>query len=60
MSHLKEHLRKRKFELHLTALLLMLLPPIPLYFAAQNAAMVWIWILIGIVILSNLLVIIVP
>lgn len=60
MSNFKEHLRKRKFELHLTALLLMLLPPIPMYFAAQNGAMTLIWILSGIVILGNLLAIVIP
>jgi hypothetical protein len=41
-------------------LLLMLIPPIPMYFAAQNGATVLIWFLIGIVIIGNLLVIIVP
>jgi hypothetical protein len=60
MSNFKENLRKRKFELHLTTLLLMLIPPIPMYFAAQNGAMILIWILIGIVILGNLLAIIIP
>jgi hypothetical protein len=60
MDRLKYNLRENKFQLHLTALLLMLIPPIPLFFAAENGAMGWIWFLIGIVILGNLLVIIVP
>jgi len=60
MDKFKENLREHKFKLHLTALLLMLIPPIPMYFAAQNGATVLIWLLIGVVILGNLLVILVP
>jgi len=60
MDKIKENLREHKFKLHLTALLLMLIPPIPMYFAAQNGANVLIWFLIGVVILANLLVILVP
>ncbi len=60
MDKLKSNLLDKKFKLHLTALLLMLIPPIPLYFAAENGAVGWIWFLIGIVILGNLLVIFVP
>lgn len=60
MDKFKENLHEHKFKLHLTALLLMLIPPIPMYFAAQNGATVLIWLLIGVVILGNLLVILVP
>ena len=60
MDRLKHNLRENKFKLHLTALLMMLIPPIPLYIVAENGAVGWIWFLIGIVILGNLLVIIVP
>jgi hypothetical protein len=60
MENFRDNLREHKFKLHLTALLLMLIPPIPMYFAAQNGATVLIWFLIGIVIIGNLLVIIVP
>lgn len=48
-------LREHKFEAHLIAFLLMALPPIPMYFAAQGDAVVWIYILIAPVILGNLL-----
>jgi hypothetical protein len=60
MENFKDNLHEHKFKLHLTALLLMLIPPIPMYFAAQNGGSVLIWFLIGIVIIGNLLVIIVP
>jgi hypothetical protein len=60
MEKFKYNLRENKFKLHLTALLLMLIPPIPMYLAAQKGATGWIWFLIGIVILGNLIVIITP
>ena len=60
MDKIRDSLREHKFKLHLTALLLMLIPPIPMYFSAQNGVMVLIWFLIGIVVIGNLLVIIVP
>jgi hypothetical protein len=60
MENFKENLRKNKFQLHLTTLLLMLIPPIPMYFAAQSGALVLVWILVGVVILGNLLVILIP
>ena len=60
MENLKHNLRDNKFKLHLTAFLLMLIPPVPMYFAAESGATGWIWFLIGIVILGNLIVIIVP
>jgi hypothetical protein len=54
------NLKEYKFHLHLTALLLMLIPPIPMYFAAQAGATGVIWFLVAIVVLGNLLVILVP
>jgi hypothetical protein len=60
MERIKHNLREHKFKLHLTALLLMLIPAIPLYFSAQSGATLLIWFLIGIIIIGNLLVIIVP
>ena len=59
MIKLRDEIRKYKFELHLTALLLMLLPPVPMYFAAQNGATVLLWFLIGIVVIGNLIAVIV-
>ena len=52
---MQKWLTKNKFEVHLAAFLLMVLPPIPLYFAAQKGATGLIWLLIGLVICGNLL-----
>lgn len=52
---MQKWLTKNKFEVHLVAFLLMVLPPIPLYFAAQNGATGLIWVLLGFVICGNLL-----
>lgn len=60
MDNLKQNLSENKFKLHLTALLMMLIPPIPMFWAAQNGAFGLIWLLLGIIILGNLIVIIVP
>lgn len=60
MDKIKENLRVNKFKLHLIALLLMLIPPVPMYFAAQQGASGLIWVLIGIVVLGNLLAILIP
>ena len=60
MNKLRDNLRQHKFGLHLTALLLMLIPPVPMYFAAQNGATTLIWFLIGIVVIGNLIAVIVP
>lgn len=51
-------LRKHTFETHLIAFLVMTLPAIALYFAAQSNLPGVIWILIGIVIAGNLLVLV--
>jgi hypothetical protein len=60
MQKFKLLLSGNKFRLHLTALLLMLIPPIPLYFAAQDGATALIGGLVAIVVLGNILVILVP
>jgi hypothetical protein len=60
MQNFKSNLKEFKFQLHLGALLLMLIPPIPMYFAAQAGASGLVWLLVAIVVLGNLLVIIVP
>jgi hypothetical protein len=60
MENIKHNLRAKKFKLHLTALLLMLIPPVPMFFAAESGATGWIWFLTGVVILGNLIVIVVP
>ena len=60
MDNFLQNLKENKFKLHLTALLMMLIPPIAMYWAAQNGANGLIWFLLAIVILGNLIVIIVP
>jgi hypothetical protein len=60
MQNIKGNLKEHKFRLHLTALLLMLIPPIPMYFAAQAGNTSLVWFLVAIVVLGNLLVIIIP
>jgi len=40
---------------HPLAFLLMILPPIPLYFAAQAGAAAWIWVFLGLFVLGNIL-----
>ena len=45
-----------KFKVHLLAFALMVLPPIPMYLAAQRGAAGWIWFLLGFVAAGNLLV----
>ena len=60
MQNFKDKLKDNKFQFHLAALLLMLIPPIPMYFAAQAGAVGLIWLLLAIVVLGNLLVILVP
>jgi len=52
---MQKWLTKNKFEVHLVAFLLMLLPTIPLYYAAQSGALGLIWALLVLVICGNLL-----
>jgi hypothetical protein len=59
MTRLLNWTRKHKFETHVAAFLLMILPPIAMYLAATQGATQWTWILIGFVITGNLLVLIV-
>jgi hypothetical protein len=50
-----EWLRTHPFEAHGTAFLLMILPPIGLYWAVQNGAMIWVYLLLVPIILANLI-----
>ena len=52
-------LRTNKYQSYLLAFTLMVLPPIQLYFAAQQGANGWIWSLIGMVILGNIIALVV-
>lgn len=56
MSGWIKWLRAHKFEAHLIVFALLIVPPVPLYFAARYGALGWIWALLGLVILGNLLV----
>lgn len=55
MKNLSNWLGKHPFEVHVIAFALMILPPIPIYLAAQRGATGWIVALLGFVILGNLL-----
>jgi hypothetical protein len=50
---------KHKFQLQLTAFLMMLIAPVPLFLAAQRGDNGWIWFWLCIIILANLLVMLV-
>ena len=52
---MQKWLTKNKFEVHLVAFMLMVLTPIPLYYAAQSGATGLIWVLLGFVICGNIL-----
>ncbi|UCD99063.1 MAG: hypothetical protein JSV42_19350 [Chloroflexota bacterium] len=60
MEKFKYNLSEKKFKLHLVALLLMLIPSVPMFFAAQYSATGLIWFLVGIVVLGNLIVVFIP
>ena len=55
MKNILQWLQTHKFEAQVIAFALMILPPIPLYFAARQGATAWIWVLLAPVILGNLL-----
>jgi len=56
MRKLMKWLQEHSFEANLLALLLMAVPPVLLYFAAQQGALGWIYALLGLVISGNILV----
>ena len=47
-------LHTHRYAAHLVAFILMVLPPLPMYYFAQRDATGWVWALLGIVILGNL------
>ena len=55
MNALVAKLRKNSFRAHLVALTCMVTASALLYLAAQQASTFWIWILIGLFILGNLM-----
>lgn len=60
MKSLKEKISRNKLRLHLISFFLMILPPLALYRLAYGGENVWLWILIGVVVLGNILAILVP
>jgi hypothetical protein len=59
MMNILTWLRTHKFEAHMIAFLLMIVPPIPLYFAARQGVTTLIWILMIPFVLGNLLVLVI-
>jgi len=59
MSGLLNWLRTHKFNAHLIVFALLFIPPIPLYFAAQYGAVGWIWALLSVGVLGNILILLV-
>jgi hypothetical protein len=56
---MKNWLRKNTFNVHLAAFMLMVIPGALLYPAGINQAVGWIWVLIGLVVTGNILVLLV-
>jgi hypothetical protein len=59
MRHTLKYLRKHKYEAYIAAFMLIVLPALPLYIAAQREAAGWIAGLLALVILGNLLAVVV-
>ena len=53
-------LTKHKFQLYLVAFLMMVIPPVPMYFAIANGSTPLVYSLLLVIILANLLVLIIP
>lgn len=60
MRTFRDRLYRRKYQAYLLAFSLMILPPVPLYLAARQGAYAWIWLLIGLIVIGNVLAIVVP
>ncbi len=59
MDKIKSWLSHHKFEAHLIAFIMMILPPVAMYYSAQRGAEGWIWGLLTVIILANLLAVLV-
>lgn len=57
MENFQSWLREHKFEVHLLAFIMMVLPPVAMYFAALAGSEALIWGLVSLVALANLLVV---
>ncbi len=60
MKNWKKQLSEHQFKLHLVAFLMMVLPPVPMYYAAEQGADAMLGIFLGVIVLANLLVLLVP
>jgi hypothetical protein len=56
---MKERLKKNTFRIHTAAFLLMVLPSIGLYFAAATGSIPVVWVLLGLFITANILILLV-
>ncbi len=57
---MKTWLKKHSFQIHTIAFLMMILPAIPMFYAAKSGNDPFILVLIGLVALGNILVLFVP
>lgn len=55
MQNLRKKIEKRKFTRHLASFVLILLPSAGLYLAAQGNQTNWVWLLLGLIVIGNLL-----
>jgi hypothetical protein len=60
MSNFRLWLGQHRFQAYLASFTLMIVPPLPLFFAARQDESAWIWLLIGLVVTGNLLAIAIP
>jgi hypothetical protein len=60
MKNWIERLSENKYKIYVLAFLMMVIPPLPMFYAAQQGAIVLIWILLGVIVLANILVFLIP
>ena len=56
MTKLMDWLSEYKYQVHLTTFLLMIISAVGMYFAAQNDLDMYIWVLLGVLMFANLVV----
>ena len=55
-----ERLSENKYKVYVLAFLMMVILPLPMFFAAQQGLIALIWVLLGVVVLANFLVLLIP
>jgi uncharacterized membrane protein len=60
MTILRDWLNTHKFQVHALAFGLMMVMPVLMFIAAQGEAVVWIWVLLSLFVVGNLLALSVP